>query len=86
MWEKELFTTVRVLKDNKLKEILFIIFALLFVVGLIVLRFRSIERLTPETELLIDLLRRINTNEKEGMSNGWDRAFSFRHCYKFSDN
>ena len=52
----------------ELKEILFMIFALLFVVGLIVSRFRNIENLTPETELLFDLLRRISTNEKDRMS------------------
>ncbi len=51
-----------------MKEILFMIFALLFVVGLIVLRFRNIENLTPETELLFDLLRRISMNEKDGIS------------------
>ena len=44
--------------------------ALSFVMGLIVLRFRNIENLTPETKLLIDLLRRISTNEKDGISKG----------------
>jgi len=53
---------------SELKEILFIIFALLFVVGLIALRFRNIENPTPEIELLFDLLRRISTNEKNGIS------------------
>ena len=52
----------------ELKEILFMIFAVLFVVGLIVLRFRNIENLTPEIELLFDLLRRISMNEKDRMS------------------
>ena len=41
----------------ELKEILFIIFALFFVAGLIVLRFRFIKDRNPNTELLIDLLR-----------------------------
>ena len=46
----------------KLKEILFIIFALLFVAGLIVLRFRFIKDRNPNAELLIDLLRWMSAN------------------------
>jgi len=47
---------------------LLIFFALLFVVGLIVLRFRFMKDRNPNAELLIDLLRRISTNEKDEMS------------------
>jgi hypothetical protein len=53
-----------VLKDKRLKEILLIIFALLFVVGLIVFRLRFIKDRNPNAELLIDLLRRISTDDK----------------------
>lgn len=60
-----LFLIACALKDNKrLKEILFIIFALLFVVGLIVFRFGFIKDRNPNAELLIELLRRINMNKE----------------------
>ena len=48
-----------------LKEILFIIFVLLFIVGLIVFRLRFIKDRNPNAELLNDLLRWMSTNEKD---------------------
>jgi len=71
-----LFSIARALKDNNLKEILLIICVLLFVVGLIVFRLRFIKDRNPNAELLIELLRRISTNKKEGMSNGCEKAIS----------
>ena len=60
-----LFSIAHALKDNKrLKEILFIIFALLLVVGLIVFRLKTIKDRSPNAELLIELLRRISTNKE----------------------
>ena len=64
MRDKTLFSIARALKDNNLKETLFAIFALLFVVGLIVLRLRFFKDRNPNAELLNDLLRHISTNEK----------------------
>jgi len=46
-----------------MKETLFAIFALLFVVGLIVFRLRFIKDRNPNAELLIDLLRWMSANE-----------------------
>ncbi len=63
MRDKTLFSIARALKDTKLKEILFIIFALLFVVGLIVFRLRFIKDRNPNAELLIELLRWMSANE-----------------------
>ena len=47
----------------KMKETLFAIFALLFVVGLIVFRLRFIKDRNPNAELLNDLLRWMSANE-----------------------
>ncbi|PXF59350.1 MAG: hypothetical protein C4B58_03290 [Deltaproteobacteria bacterium] len=41
-------------------DILLLVFGLLFLVGLIVLRFRFIKDRNPNTKLLIDLLRWMN--------------------------
>jgi hypothetical protein len=51
----------------RLKEILFVIFALLFVVGLIVFRLRFIKDRNPNAELLIDLLRWMSANGSEAI-------------------
>ena len=51
-----------------MKEILFIIFVLLFVVGLIVFRLRFIKDRNPNAELLNDLLRWMSANEKDRIS------------------
>ena len=60
-----LFLIARALKEDKrLKDILFIMFMLLFVVGLIVFRLRNIKDRNPNAELLIELLRRISMNKK----------------------
>ncbi|MCG2755648.1 MAG: hypothetical protein L6247_08825 [Desulfobacteraceae bacterium] len=50
-----------------MKEILFIIFALLFVVGLIVFRLSFIKDRNPNAELLINLLRWMNANGSEAI-------------------
>jgi len=63
VWNKTLFLIARALKDNNLKEVLFIIFALFFVMGLIVLRLRFIKDRNPNAELLIELLRLINMDK-----------------------
>ena len=52
----------------ELKEILFMIFALLFVVGLIILRVIFFKDRNPNAELLNALLRHISANEKDGIS------------------
>jgi hypothetical protein len=52
----------------ELKEILFMIFALLFVVGLIILRVIFFKDRNPNAELLKALLRHISMNEKDRMS------------------
>ena len=56
-----------VLKDKRLKEILLIIFALLFVVGLIVFRLKFIKDRNPNAELLIELFRWMSANEGRTM-------------------
>ena len=66
--DKALFSIARALKYNNLKEILFIIFALLFVVGLVVFRLRFIKDRNPNAELLIELLRWMSANEKDRIS------------------
>ena len=63
--DKTLSSDARALKDNNLKEILFVIFALLFVVGLIVFRLKFIKDRNPNVELLIELLRWMSANEVE---------------------
>jgi len=50
-----------------LKEILLIIFAFLFVVGLIVFKLKFIKDRNPNAELLIDLLRWMNANGSEAI-------------------
>ena len=47
-----------------MKEILFIIFALIFLVGLIVFRLRIIKNRNPNAELLVELLKRISMNKE----------------------
>jgi len=50
-----------------MKEILLIIFGLLFLAGLVVFRFRCMKDRNPNAELLIDLLRWMSANGCEAI-------------------
>jgi len=49
-----------------MKQILLIFFGLVVVAGFLALRFRTVKRLNPKTELLIAALKCINGREDEG--------------------